>query len=282
MVSPAEQRERSQYLVDCYKISERRACRVLSLCLSSRRYKSQRLSDALLQKRVQVLAEERPRFGYRRLHIMLKREGFAVNHKRLYRNYCILGLQVPKRRRKRITRSIQRQKVLPSRPNERWSMDFTSDQLSDGRRFRTLNIVDDYTRESLAIAVHPSIPGFAVVGILNEVIKNRQCPQSIVTDNGPEFTSRALDVWAYQRGVKINFIQPGKPTQNAFIESFNGKFRDECLSANWFTSIFDARLEIERWRKDYNNNRPHSSLRGMTPREFRDACEGKDRTFNNY
>ena len=158
--------------------------------------------------------------------------------------------------------------TTPSRVNERWSMDFTSDTLADGRPFRTFNVVDDFSRECLALEVDTSLPGLRVVRVLERLVAERSCPKAIVIDNGPEFTGKALDAWAYRRGVQLQFIRPGKPVENAFIESFNGKFRDECLNEHWFTGINDARFTIETWRRDYNLVRPHSSLGGLTPADF--------------
>jgi putative transposase len=221
-----------------------------------------------LRERLRDLAHRRPRFGYRRLGIFLRREGYRINHKRLLRLYRTEGLVLPRKRPKK--RLWQRPKpLLPAvRPNERWSMDFVSDRLQSGRRFRILTIVDDYTREWKAAIVDTSIGGVRVVRLLEELRETTGIPTAIVSDNGPEFTSRAFLSWAEQRGVDLRFIQPGKPTQNAFVESFNGKLRLECLDTHWFTTLDDARREIETWRVDYNDVRPHSSLDDRTPAEF--------------
>lgn len=267
MVSPAAKREAASWLTETYDVSQRRACRVLDFCLATHRYKARRADGGILRQRLRALAEERPRWGYRMLHVMLVREGFAINPKRVYRLYKLDGLGLRRRRRKRITRP-RRPLVQPTRPNERWSMDFTSDQLADGRRFRTFNLIDDFSREALAIDAATSLPGTAVARILDRVAQQRGYPKALVMDNGPESTGRALDIWAYRHGVKLEFIQPGKPTQNGFAESFNGTFRNECLNQHWFLNLRDARYEIERWRRDYNDVRPHSSLGNLAPADY--------------
>ena len=199
---------------------------------------------------------------------MLRREGFVINHKRTERIYKEEGLALRIRRRKKMA-AIQRSEApAPTRINERWSMDFVSDALSSGRKIRTLTIVDDYSRKCHRLEVDTSIGGQRVVRVLNEIAQGEGLPELIAIDNGPEFISKALDAWAYQRGVKLNFIRPGKPIDNSFIESFNGKFRDECLNDHWFTSLDEARRIIEDWRIDYNNERPHTSLGDLTPEEF--------------
>lgn len=253
-------------------LSERRACWLVGMARTSCRYERQRQGrEEKLKARLRTLSGERRRFGYRRLTVLLRREGWTVNHKRVYRLYQQEGLQVRRRKRKRIG-AVERQPLaIPSRQNERWSMDFVADALTDGRRFRSLNIVDDYNRECLATEVDTSLTGARVVRVLARLRELRGLPQVLVTDNGPEFAGQALDVWAYAQGVKLHFIEPGKPVQNAFIESFNGKMRDECLNEHWFTSLGEARETIEVWRRDYNEVRPHSSLGNRTPQEFT-AC----------
>ncbi len=209
-------------------LSERRACRLLGMTGSSYRYTVRRQQPAGLRERLRELGQERRRFGYRRLTVLLRREGWAVNHQRVYRLYREEGLGVRRRKRKRIG-AVERQPLaIPTRPNERWSMDFISDALSEGRKFRSLNLVDDFTRECLSAEVDTSIPGARVVRLLEGLAEQRGLPQTLVMDNGPEFAGQALDVWAYERGVNLHFIEPGKPVQNAFIESFNGPAgRDE-------------------------------------------------------
>ncbi len=251
----------------------RRACRVIQIAESSYRYRSCRQEPEGLRERLLELAAERPRFGYRRLHVLLVREGWAVNHKRIQRMYREEKLAVRRKRRKRVAQTARRPKVLPAGPNERWSMDFMADSLATGRGFRTFNVVDDFTRECVAIEVDTSLSGERVTRVLDQVIERRGKPLSLVMDNGPEFAGRALDAWAYQRGVQLHFIRPGKPIENCFVESFNGKFRDECLNQHWFTSLRDARLEIEAWRRDYNHVRPHSSLGQLPPAVFAKGAE---------
>ena len=255
---------------EAYRRSERRACRLLGMSRSSCRYQPQPrfIGEEVLRKRLKALAAERRRFGYRRLTILLRREGWAVNHKRVYRLYRQEYLQVRKRLRKRTAGGERVPLALPGGPNERWSMDFMTDSLATGRRFRTLNVVDDYTRECLRIEVDTSLGGKRVARVLEGLRQERGSPQVIVVDHGPEFTSQALDRWAYQRGVKLHFIAPGKPAQNAYVESFNGKFRDECLNQHWFGDLEEVRGKIEAWRQDYNQQRPHSALGYRTPEEF--------------
>jgi putative transposase len=255
-----------------HRLSERRACRLVGMARTSCRYERPRQGrEEKLKARLHTLAGERRRFGYRRLTVLLRREGWTVNHKRVYRLYRQEGLGVRRRKRKRLGAGERQPLAIPVRPNERWSMDFVADALTDGRRFRSLNIVDDYNRECLAAEVDTSIAGARVVRVLERLREFRGLPQILVMDNGPEFAGQALDVWAYAQGVKLHFIDPGKPVQNAFIESFNGKMRDECLNEHWFTSLGEARETIEVWRRDYNEVRPHSSLGNRTPQEFT-AC----------
>lgn len=218
--------------------------------------------------RLPELAALKPRYGYRRLHFLVLRERRRINHKRVYRLYTKLGLAVRRKKRKRVAQANRRPRIVPANANEQWSMDFMSDVLSNGRRLRTLNIVDDATRECLAIEVDTSLSGIRVARVLTEIGHMRPLPKRIVVDNGPEFTSRALDQWAYENDVELAFIRPGKPVENCFIESFNGKFRDECLNLHWFSDLDDARQKIDEWRFDYNYYRPHSSLGGIPPAEF--------------
>jgi putative transposase len=250
------------------ELSERRACGLAGLGRSSYRYQRRECDASGLEERLKKLAVERRGYGYRRLAVLLRRAGEVVNHKRVDRLYREAGLSVRRRKRKRIG-AVERQSLaLPTHTNQRWSMDFVSDGLGDGRKFRSLNIVDDYSRECVAAEVDTSIPGGRVVRVLERLGELRGLPQVLVTDNGPEFAGQALDIWAYERGVKLHFIDPGKPIQNAFIESFNGKMRDECLNEHWFRTLSEARQTIEAWRKDYNEVRPHSSLGNRTPQEF--------------
>jgi len=234
------------------------------------------LNQAVLTQ-LQADAVVRPRFGYRRLLVLLRRTGLSVNHKRVYRLYRAAGLQVRRRRRKRLTRGDRVPLPVPSQRLERWSMDFMADTLADGRTFRVLNIVDDFTRECVAIEVDKSLPGARVVRVLERLRSSIGLPRRLVLDNGPEFASRTLDAWAYARGIDLCFIRPGKPIENAFVESFNGKFRDECLNEHWFLSIAEAQQRIEQWRVDYNTVRPHSALGDQTPAQFATATAGARR-----
>jgi len=268
MVSPAAKREAASWLTQEFQVSQRRACRAIELSLATCRYVSRRGDGGIVRQRLHALAEERPRFGYRRLYVMLRREGLGVNHKRVYRLYRLDGLKLRRRRKKCVAHPRRCLVIAPMGMNERWSMDFMSDQLADGRRFRTLNIVDDFTRECLAIEAATSLPGSVVVQVLNRLAALRGHPNRIVIDNGPEFTGRSLDAWAYRHGVALEFIAPGKPMQNGTAESFNGKFRDECLNQHWFVNMQDARRLIEAWRRDYNEVRPHSSLGDRPPAEY--------------
>jgi putative transposase len=255
--------------------SERRACALVGLHRSTSRYASVRVDDKRLVERLHELAADKPRYGYQMLHTLLRREGWAVNKKRVYRLYRASGLTVRRRGRRklRLVRIVRPMAV--SRPNERWSMDFVHDYLADGRRFRTLNIVDAFTRECLAIEVDFSLPSARVVRVLDKLLWEYGLPETIRVDNGPEFISKALDLWAAQHAVTLDFIQPGKPMQNGHVESFNGRFRDECLSQQHFPTLARARAEIEIWRVHYNCERPHSSLDARTPKEFGDLVRCK-------
>ena len=264
-----QRRSAAGFVRDELGISQRRSCRLIGISESSFRYRSNSTNNVELRSRLRTLAEQRTRWGYRRLHVLLRREGVRVNHKRLYRLYREEGLTVRQRRRKRVAWGVRVPLPLAFDPNERWSMDFMADALADGRVFRTLNVVDDFTRECLAIEIDTSLGGERVARVLDRLCGERGRPRVVVMDNGPEFTGHALDRWAYQHGVKLHFIQPGKPVQNAYVESFNGKFRDECLNDHWFTSLADAKQQIESWREDYNRVRPHSALDDLTPEQYR-------------
>lgn len=269
MVSPASRRRVVERFRDGFEMSERRACRLADASRSLFRYRSLR-EDQALRQRILELAADRPRFGYRRIHTLLRRESpfETVNHKRVYRLYREEHLLVRRKKRKRVAEANRPPRLVPELANEQWSVDFMSDSLSDGRQFRTLNVVDDATRECLAIEVDTSLGGWRVTRVLDEIAQRRPLAKRLVLDNGTEFTSKALDQWAYQNGVELHFIRPGRPIENCFVESFNGKFRDECLNAHWFTSLDEARALIAAWRDDYNHVRPHSSLGSATPAEF--------------
>jgi putative transposase len=250
-------------------MSERHACRLLGLGRSTHRYRARKAErDTALRARLKELAAKRMRFGYRRLTAMLVRAGMPANHKRVYRLYREEGLAMRIRQRRRIRWKGGVTSPAATRPNERWSMDFVSDCVSSGKVIRMLTMVDDCTRECPAIEVDTSLGGLRVRRVLDRIASERGLPDAIVVDNGPEFRGRVLAAWSAERGVRLEFIQPGKPAQNAYIESFNGRLRDECLNANWFTSLSDARRKIETWRQDYNEQRPHSSLNYLPPADF--------------
>jgi putative transposase len=257
------------YVEEEYCMSQRHACRLLGLGRSTYRYRARKAErDTALRARLKELAAKRMRFGYRRLTAMLVREGMPANHKRVYRLYREEGLAMRIRQRRRIRWNGGVTSPAATRPKERWSMDFVSDCVSTGKVIRMLTIVDDCTRECPVIEVDTSLGGLRVRRVLDRIASEHGLPEAIVVDNGPEFRGRALAAWSEQRGVRLEFIQPGKPAQNAYIESFNGRLRDECLNANWFTSLSDARRKIETWRQDYNEQRPHSSLNYLPPAEF--------------
>ena len=272
-MSPASRRKVVRYLRKRYAVSERRACRIAGLRRSVWRYQSRRRQPEGFRERMVELAQERPRFGCPRIHILLRRDGYAVNYKRTHRIYCLEKLQIRNRKRRKGASAAPREAIaIPERPHQRWSMDFMRDTLADGRAFRTLNVVDDHSRLCLAIEVDFSLSGERVGRVLDRVAAKTGWPEVIVVDNGPEFTGKALDQWAWERGVRLHFIEPGKPVQNAFIESFNGKFREECLSQSWFTGLENARRTIATWRDDYNHVRPHKSLGWSTPAEHARAA----------
>ena len=267
MVTPGARRASARYLQDKYGLSERRACRTTGFHRAMVRYRSRRPDDGPLRRDLNELALRFPRYGYRQLGDRIRRRGQRHNWKKIYRIYCEEQLQVRKRKKKRARSGPRRPLPVPSTINERWSMDFVSDYLQDGRRFRTLNLLD-FSSESLGIEVGISIPGECVTRVLDRIALERGCyPEVIVVDNGPEFTSRTMDQWAYKHGVELHFIEPGKPNQNAFIESFNSRFRDECLNENWFVSLVDAEEKIEAWRIDYNENRGRKVAGWKTPAE---------------
>jgi len=256
--------------------SERRACELVGISRSVMRYQVKAKDDDPLLTRLRELALEYPRYGYQTLHPILQREGLVINPKMTYRIYLEEQLQVPRRRRRKLPRRRRFRLQPATRPNQRWSMDFMSDQLANGRRFRVLNIVDDYTRKCKGQIVDFSISGLRLSLFLGGC---SPLPQEIVLDNGPELTSKAMFLWSEQAGVRLRFIDLGKPIQNAFVESFNARFRDTCLNEYWFTGLADARQTIESWRQHYNRERPHSALQYRTPEEVRqerEAAYGKD------
>lgn len=267
MVTPPVRRRAVGHVQGEFGTSQRRACRALGVARSMVRYASTRGPNPLREP-LRAAAAARRRWGYRRLALLLRRDGWEVSDKRVYRLYRAEGLALRRRKRKRYAAGPRVTPPSPARPNERWSMDFVSDTFASGRTFRTLNIVDDCSRECVAILVDTSITGERVARLLDDLAETRGLPAGIVTDNGPEFAGTTLDAWAYRRKIQLHFIRPGKPVDNAFVESFNGKFRDECLNEHWFRDLTDARATIENWRDDYNRVRPHSSLGNRTPTEF--------------
>jgi putative transposase len=252
-----------------WRVSIRRACRALPVERSTYHYRSRRTGQAQLTERIKEIAATRVRYGYRRIHVLLCREGWRVNAKRVYRLYRELGLQLRHKTPKRRVKAKLREDRRPAtRSNETWAMDFVHDQLATGTKLRVLTIVDTFSRFSPAIEPRFNFRGADVVEVLERVGRAVGLPAVIRVDQGSEFVSRDLDLWAYQRGVTLDFSRPGKPTDNAFIESFNGKFRAECLNAHWFMSLDDAQRKCEAWRRDYNEERPHSAIGNKTPIEL--------------
>jgi len=273
-VSPQARREAVGMLMTERAMGVTRACGLVGISRSVFRYESKRAeANVQLTARLAALAAEKRRYGYRRLHVLIRREGHVVNWKRLYRLYRDAGLAVRRRKRKRIGPVERRPLPKPTMPNVSWSMDFVSDGLANGRRLRCLTIVDDCTRECLAIEVDTSLPGTRVAATLDRLAELRGLPQSITVDHGPEFEGQVLDAWAYAQGVRLAFIRPGKPVENAYIESFNGRLRDECLNEHWFMNMAHARSVIERWRLEYNTERPHSALGYLTPAQYAAATQ---------
>jgi putative transposase len=251
------------------RISERRACVLMDLSRTVLHYAPcAQVRNEHLRARIQQLAAERRRFGYRRIHALLRREGMYANVKRVHRLYRQDELQVRRRRKRRGVAIERRPLLVPQAPSEVWSIDFVMDALEQGRRLKCLTIVDDFTKEAVDIVVDHGISGQYVARVLDQAGQFRRLPRVIRTDQGPEFTGKALDQWAYERGIALRLIQAGKPIQNAYVESFNGKFRDECLNEHWFRSLSEARAIVGAWRTDYNQRRPHSALEYQTPAEF--------------
>lgn len=270
------------YVCGHYPISERRACRLIRLTRSTKRYVGHRDPRLDLRERMRELARARVRFGYRRLHVLLQREGWKLGRTQMYRLYTQESLQLrsklPRRRKMVVTRL---DRFVPRRPNEAWCMDFVADQLVNGERFRALTIVDVFSREALAIEVGKKLRGEDVVGVCNRLVAQRRAPKRVFVDNGSEFSGRMLDLWAYHHGVQIDFSRPGKPTDNCFIETFNGSLRDECLNVHWFESMEEAEAKIEAWRSDYNESRPHQALGERTPAEFASGARDLERSMGS-
>jgi putative transposase len=264
------------FLEDAYRVSEDRACEVVVLARSTYRRQSQRQDNPALRMRIRAIAETRVRYGYLRIHTLLRREGWRVNRKRVYRIYREEGLNLRRwRPRRHVSGSHREQRPQAGRVNASWSMDFVSDSLFNGRRFRALTVVDNHSPECLAIEPGQSLSGGDVVEVMDRLVAERGAPERIWCDNGSEFVSKTLDRWAYEHGVTMDFSKPGKPMDNGLVESFNGSLRDECLNVNWFLSLEDAREKIETWRVEYNEFRPHSSLGDLTPMEFVEAEKAK-------
>lgn len=264
-MTPAARRAAVAQARAAFDLSERRACAVLGFDRTSMRYRSRRGDDADLRGRLRELAGQRRRFGWRRLLILLARQGFAPNHKKLRRVYAEERLQVRRRGGRKRAIGTRAPMAIPQGPNQRWSLDFVSDALADGRRFRVLAIVDDQTRECLALVADTSLSGARVARELDALVAVRGRPLMVVSDNGTELTSTAILRWCQERGMDWHYIAPGKPTQNAFVESFNGRLRDECLNETLFRTLSHARAVLSAWRDDYNHVRPHGALRGLTP-----------------
>ncbi len=282
MVTPAAERRAVAHLVDTHGMSERRACKATGFCRMTMRYKTTRGDDDSLRERMKAIARERRRFGYRRLHVLLRREGFEVNHKRLFRLYREERLTVRRRGGRKRAIGTRAPMMIPLRPNERWSLDFVADQMTDGRRFRILAIVDDCTRECLALVADTSLSGVRVARELDRLLAERGRPNMIVSDNGSELTSNAILAWADAARVEWHYIAPGKPMQNGFIESFNGRLRDELLNETLFSSLAQARAALLRWQLDYNTTRPHSKLGWQTPIDFAATFHPRrDQTLRN-
>ena len=261
------------------RYNQKRACALAGIDPRVYRRVSKRPADTELRDRLKDLSSERRRFGYRRLHILLKREGWQVNWKKLYRLYREEGLTVRKRGGRKRAVGTRAPMAIPQGPNQRWSLDFVSDSLSCGRRFRILNVIDDFSRECLAAVVDTSLSGERVARELDQIAEMRGYPCLVVSDNGTELTSNAILKWQEDRKVDWHYIAPGKPMQNGFVESFNGRMRDECLNEHLFDSLRHARNLVAAWRIDFNHNRPHSSLAGLTPHEYANRSK-KDQNLN--
>lgn len=255
-------------VISRFGLSQRRVCRLTGWNRSSLQYRCHDGNDSALRERLRHWAAIKPRWGSPILHDVLKAEGLVINHKRTERIYREEGLSLRRKIRRKLPATARVPLPVPSAPNQRWSMDFIHDQLADGRRFRCLTLVDDFTRQCLLIHADTSIGGASVVALLGQLARSRGLPKTITTDNGPEFTGKAIHLWAQAAKVHLHHIQPGKPTQNAFIESFNGTFRDDCLNQHWFASLAEARLLINHWRIEYNQLRPHSSIGRIPPDSF--------------
>jgi putative transposase len=255
-----------RWLYAHFLVSQRRVCELLGVAESSQRYVSRR-NDELLRERLRAAAREKPRWGYRRLQIVLRQSGVQVNHKRVYRVYREAGLMIRRRRRKRLLRAGSVRPTVMG-PNQEWALDFVHDAADRGRKFRVLSVIDVYTRECLALEVDTSFASRRVTRELERIVAERGVPEAIRCDNGPEFSSRHFLAWNLERQIAVVHIEPGRPVQNAHVESFHGKLRDECLNASWFGNLFEARRKIAAWKEEYNEERPHSALGYLAPRAF--------------
>lgn len=276
-MKPARRRELARWIREHFGASVQQACRLALLRRSTWYRRTQAKDQTPLRMRIREIAQNRPRFGYLRIHVMLRREGWLINRKRVHRLYRLDGLQVRMRVRRRKRMALHRGPVpSPTAVNQHWSMDFVHDQLADGRSFRILTVIDQWSRESVSVEPGFSLSGASVANILDAVAHGRSLPKAITVDHGTEFTSRALDEWAWQRRVQLDFIRPGKPVENGLIESFNGRLRDECLNVTEFASLDHARDTLRAWQHDYNHRRPHGSLGHLTPSEFARRCQGTE------
>ncbi len=257
------------YVARSHGYSERRACSLTGQHRSTQRKPGIRDPRIEIRRRMHEIARTRIRYGYRRVHIMLRRDGWAVGRHLVWRLYREEGLTLRSKRPRRRKMVVHREaRCMPKQPNEAWSLDFVHDQLGNGTKFRALTVVDIFSREGLAIEIGQRLKGEHVVEVLNQLVRQRGAPKYLFADNGAEFTGQLVDLWAYHHGVRIDFSRPGKPTDNAFIETFNGSLRDECLNLHWFATLTEARSIIETWRRDYNESRPHMALGYRTPQEY--------------
>jgi putative transposase len=261
-----DQRQDVRWLTAHYAASQRRVCELMEVAESSCRYRLRR-DDEPLRQRLMELAREKVRFGYRRLHVLLQRDGQQVNHKRVYRVYREAGLTVRRKARKRLMRAGPLRSPLTG-PNQEWALDFAHDAVECGRAIRILSVIDVYTRECLALEVDSSFASRRVTRVLDAIVAWRGAPLAIRLDNGPELTSRHILAWSIERRIELAHIQPGRPMQNGHVESFHGRLREECLNVSWFGNLFEARGKVAAWRREYNEERPHSSLGYRTPSEF--------------
>lgn len=275
VLTPAKRRKIVEFLLHAFNTSQRRACGLAQIDRSGHRYRSVRKDESDLKIKIRDLAEARPRYGYRRIHVLMARQGIKMNLKRLRRLYKEEGLCVKTKRRKKISAAKRVKPEQPTAPNECWSMDFVHDQTIDGKKFRILTIVDSFSRVSPRLEARAGWTSSAVTEVLSALAKLGSKPATLIVDNGTEFASKELDRWAFENSVKIHFIRPGKPTENAFIDSFNGRLRDECLNANTFLSLDEAKEVIENWRIEYNNWRPHRSLGNLAPAEWLEKISQK-------